>query len=167
MNGCGACGGVFLSPACAQKLAAALPKEAIDLSVTASKAARYRPDTAPPLRCPICAGVMQRIRAAKAGVDLDVCPQHGTFYDHEEVEKVTAAIQSSGWRSAAVGAGAVVAGGAVVGAVAASQMAPPGAGATALEVAGGVAETAGEVALDIGANVLLEGVFSILGSLFD
>lgn len=167
MNGCGACGGVFLAPVCAQKLAAALPDEAIKLSVNASQAARYRPDTTAPLSCPVCALEMKRIRAAKAGVDLDVCQQHGTFYDHQEVEKVTAAIRGSGWH-APVATGAVVAGAAVMGAVAASQMQPPpGTGTTALDVAGGVAETAGEVALEVGAEVVLEGVFAILGSIFD
>lgn len=169
MHGCGACGGVFLAPGCAQKLAAALPDEAIKLSVHASQAARYRPDTSPALSCPVCAQEMKRIRAAKAGVDLDVCQQHGTFYDQQEIEKVTAAIKSSGWHSPAVTTGAVVAGAAVVGgAVVASQLAPPPAtGTTALDVAGGVAETAGEVALEVGAEVVLEGVFSILGGLFD
>jgi hypothetical protein len=168
MNGCGACGGVFLAPACAQKLAAALPDEAIKLSVNASQAARYRPDTSPALACPVCAKEMKRIRAAKAGVDLDVCQQHGTFYNHQEVEKVTAAIKGSGWHAPAVATGAVVGSAAMVGAVAATQMAePPGTSTTALDVAGGVAETAGEVALEVGAEVVLEGVFSILGALFD
>lgn len=167
MNGCGACGGVFLAPGCAQKLAAALPDEAIKLSISASQAARYRPDTSPELHCPVCAQAMKRIRAAKAGVDLDVCQQHGTFYDHQEVEKVTAAIRGSGWHAPAVGA-AVVGAAVVGGAVVATQLAPPPVtGTTALDLAGGVAETAGEVALEVGAEVVLEGVFSILGSLFD
>jgi hypothetical protein len=162
MNGC-----VFLAPGCAQKLAAALPDEAIKLSVVASQAARYRPDTSPPLHCPVCAVEMKRIKAAKAGVDLDVCQAHGTFYDHQEVEKVTSAIKGSGWGAPAT-AGAVVGGAALVGVVAASQMAPPpGNGTSALEIAGGVAESAGEVALEVGAEVVLEGVFAIIGSLFD
>jgi Zn-finger nucleic acid-binding protein len=173
LHGCGACGGVFLAPACAQKLAAALPEEAIKLSVGASRAARYRPDTSPTLACPVCAKEMKRIKAARAGVDLDVCQPHGTFYDQQEIEKVTAAIKGSGWHSpslptGAIVAGAVLGGAAVVGgAVVASQVAPPATGTTALDVAGGVAETAGEVALEVGADVVLEGVFSILGSLFD
>ena len=170
MNGCGACGGVFLAPGCAQKLAAALPDEAIKLSVSASQGARYRPDTSPALHCPVCAQEMKRIKAVKAGVDLDICQQHGTFYDHQEIEKVTAAIRGSGWHaSPAVQTGAVVAGAAVVsGAVVASQLAPPpGTGTTALDVAGTVVEEAGGVALEIGAEAVLEGVFAILGSIFD
>lgn len=168
MNGCGACGGVFLAPACAQRLAAALPEEAIKLSVSASQAARYRPDTTRALHCPVCAQEMRRQKAAKAGVDLDVCQQHGTFYDHQEVEKVTAAIRGSGWHAPAVAAGAVVGSAAMVGAVAATHMAaPPATGTTPLDVAGGVAETAGEIALEVGAEAVLDGVFSILGSLFD
>ncbi len=168
MNGCGACGGVFLAPSCAQKLAAALPDEAIQLSVSASRAARYRPDTTPALSCPVCAREMTRIKAAKAGVDLDVCQQHGTFYDHQEVEKVTAAIKGGGWHAPAVATGVVVGSAAMVGAVAATQMAArPATGTTALDVAGGVAETAGEIALEVGAETVLEGVFAILGAVFD
>jgi len=171
LNGCGACGGVFLAPACARKLSEALPDEAIRLSSSAGSAARYHADTSPKLHCPVCAKEMQRIKAARAGVDLDVCALHGTFYDREEIEKVAAAIRGSGWHGA--GAGAAVAGGAAVGVVGGAALAahlaspPPAVGNSALDIAGGVAETAGEVALEVGAEVVLEGLFAVLGSIFD
>lgn len=94
MHGCGACGGVFLAPACEQRLTGLLPEEAIALSLAADRAAHHRPDTTLPLRCPACDHPMTRSRLAHAAVDLDRCDTHGAFYDREEIKRVTDAIRA-------------------------------------------------------------------------
>ncbi|WP_438022615.1 zf-TFIIB domain-containing protein [Sorangium sp. So ce233] len=178
LHGCGRCGGIWLGPACAQRLADALPGEASALAARASSRAAVDADVTPIVHCPVCAQPMQRTHAAAARLDLDMCGAHGTWYDRHELERVAGAIaaQRSRWRVGA-GAGAAVAGAAVAGAAVAGAAiagaAPAPSPAKAQQGAAGieeVAEVGVEVVAEGGAEAavdLLGGVLSLLGSLLD
>ncbi|AUX38901.1 uncharacterized protein SOCE26_002820 [Sorangium cellulosum] len=173
LHGCGRCGGIWLGLACAQRLADALPKEASVLAARASSRAVVDADVNPIAHCPVCTRPMQRTHAAAARLDLDMCGAHGTWYDRHELERVAGAIaaQRSRWR-VGVGAGAAVAGAAVAGAAVAGTVPAPAPaqaqqGAASFE---GVAEVGVDAVSEGGAEAavaLLDGVFSLLGSLFD
>ncbi|MCK6588608.1 MAG: zf-TFIIB domain-containing protein [Polyangiaceae bacterium] len=162
LHGCGRCGGVWLGSACARRIAEALPGDAIELAGRVSKNAKGEIQTHAPVACPICASPMTRTRAAAAGVELDVCGQHGTWYDRNELEQIAAALARSDWRSGttkrdktAVAAG--VAGAAIAaGAVAHAAESPQGAR---------VQEAVAETIVEVGAEVVLEGAFEIIGGI--
>jgi Zn-finger nucleic acid-binding protein len=175
LHGCAHCGGVWLGSACAMRVAEALPEDAIALAGRVSKSAKRGAETHAPVACPICSAPMTRTHAAAAGVDLDVCGAHGTWYDKDELEQIAKALSSSAWRSgpngkrrggtaavAGAAAGAALAAGAVAGA------APAGSNTSTLETA---AEVGAEIVVEGAAEVVLEGAFSvvgaILGAIFD
>jgi Zn-finger nucleic acid-binding protein len=186
LHGCGRCGGVWLGSACARRIAEALPGDAIELAGRVSKNAKGEVTTLAPVACPICSAPMTRTRAAAAGVELDVCGAHGTWYDRHELEQIAVALSHSAWRAgksntkrgkaaAAVGtvAGAALAAGAVAQATQGARGARP-----EESVAETVVEVGAEVVLEGGAEVaveaagaVLEGAFEvvggILGAIFD
>lgn len=185
LRGCNRCGGVFLSRACATHLAAQLPSLAIDVSARGSAHATHQPDLTRTLQCPGCRAPMHRTKVSAAGIELDHCPAScGTWYDRDEIKRVTDAIRSSGWgprRSGpgvgtAVAVGAAAVGVAAVGAVAidaASRNQGPGAESrseVAVDLVEGVAEIATEGVVEVAAEgtlTVVGGVFEILGGLFD
>jgi Zn-finger nucleic acid-binding protein len=149
LHGCGACGGVFLGQACARRLAEATPPEAVELAHRASASARYAPDLSAPLACPVCQGTMRRTHALRAGVELDACVTHGTWYDRDELRRVAEAIRASrgGFSQVAT--------------VAAPAVMPGSSGGeTALDVVS-------DLALSGAAELALEGVVGILGAIFE
>ena len=121
----------------------------------AAAAAVHRPDTAAALTCPHCARPMLRRRVERAQVDLDDCPEHGTWFDRGELQTVArtvAAMRAYGPRipggaalagAAAVGLTAGAAGAALATAPAAQQI-RRGAHSSAVEVAGDIALEAAE-----------------------
>ncbi|MFO0551075.1 MAG: zf-TFIIB domain-containing protein [Polyangiaceae bacterium] len=175
MHGCLLCGGVFLDTTAGRMFFERLPHDAVGLASSAASAARYTPRLDVELRCPVCQDAMKRVRAERAGVDLDKCEAHGTFYDREELSRVAAAIQGAGWGAqvpygaprpagASAVAPAVIAGGVVVAgatAVAVSQAGPPQ--EEQMSVLHGIAEVATQTSV-IGS---VFDVFSFFGDLFN
>jgi len=96
---------MFLAPADVDRLMSNLPDTA---PMRAGWEATRAADTRPPVPCPVCRGAMQRHHVKVAGVDVDRCPAHGTFYDRGEVERVVEALRATRWRAGA-GASAEVA----------------------------------------------------------
>lgn len=160
LHGCGGCGGVFLGPACARRLAEAQPPEAVALATQAGAGARYQPDLVPPLACPACQQTMHRTHAISARVEIDSCKLHGTWYDRGELERVAHAIRGSGW-------GAAVAPAAVIGAVTATPVAVRPHTRRSYDNRNQDTSTGAEIAADIGSAIVVESVFSIVWGLLD
>lgn len=186
-RGCAACQGVWLTPAAARRLIerpfgalGKLPR------ISAGNAA---------LRCPTCHKELERCGVAE--VEIDVCAEHGVWFDHREVERVHAAA-----RRPRVGDGLATAaaiGTAVVAEVATSIYAPlsrpeqrpvegtdvgviaDGAeivvdvGVTAIDVAVSSAEAVGSAVVEAGAieaasagvEAVGSGALEVLASLFE
>jgi Zn-finger nucleic acid-binding protein len=91
---CASCGGLWLSSVAARTVDAALNHEAVaaategDRSGVPATAAREDP----PLPCPECREVMARWPVA--GVEVDHCDAHGTFYDRAELKVVSEHLRS-------------------------------------------------------------------------
>lgn len=123
-------------------------RPSIGLSQSAAHSARAK-DLAEDgaINCPVCSEPLRRERVQNAWLDIDVCGLHGTWYDRGELERVarTAQISTQDWRSTPAPSGAAVA---------------LGAGAVGAYVAT-------DIALDVGAEVAVEGSFFLLELLFE
>ena len=99
LDQCHACGGVWVGQGNFEAMAAdkaergqvlgALPGAAQSRAV-AGEAVRYRP-------CPQCGKLMNRTNYARiSGVVLDVCKDHGLWFDRDELRQVLAFVEAGG-----------------------------------------------------------------------
>ncbi|MCC6648216.1 MAG: zf-TFIIB domain-containing protein [Polyangiaceae bacterium] len=176
MHVCLTCGGAFLDNATAARLLSMVPPTALASAGWLDERASREVDTAPAVACPVCQRTMGRVHVKAAGVDVDTCGAHGTFYDRTELVKVARACKRA--RVAPVATGAAVAAGAVgIAAISAAstdtaparnldpdvvEIGADVAGAAVEIVSEGVVEGAAEVVLG-----LLGGLLEALGSLGD
>jgi Zn-finger nucleic acid-binding protein len=96
---CHACGGLWLERAMFEQLGTSRERQGAVLGVlpaplapseTKLEPVRYRP-------CPTCAQRMNRVNYAKrSGVVLDVCKDHGIWFDKDELRRVLAFIAGGG-----------------------------------------------------------------------
>lgn len=95
---CGACGGLWLDTAAFDALCTDRERQAGVLAFRARPAApapveaavRYRP-------CPECGTLMHRQNFQRvSGVVVDVCRQHGTWFDADELRRIVEFIQGGG-----------------------------------------------------------------------
>ena len=76
--GCHNCGGVWLDIATARSLVAPLTDLGISTDPNAAR-----------LPCPVCRAVMGPRYSPTAGVEIDECPAHGAWFDHQELVRVS------------------------------------------------------------------------------
>jgi Zn-finger nucleic acid-binding protein len=92
IEGCAACGGVWLGPDAAvhvlRGLGDRLEHEIATASAGVAARAAVRPSDAGTRACPTCAQVMGRLEVARTVVDS--CPAHGTWFDRQEIASVIA-----------------------------------------------------------------------------
>jgi Zn-finger nucleic acid-binding protein len=96
---CLACGGLWLDRAIFEQLSANRERQGAILgalpaptapSVVSLEAVQYRP-------CPVCRQRMNRMNyARRSGVVLDVCKEHGIWFDKDELRRVLAFIAEGG-----------------------------------------------------------------------
>jgi len=79
--GCRNCGGIWLDIATARSLVAPLTDLGISTDPNAAK-----------LLCPVCGQVMGPRFSPTAGVEIDECPAHGAWFDHQELVRVSQAV---------------------------------------------------------------------------
>ena len=88
--GCESCGGVWLDDAAYEQVREHLFARILEKSSASTPAARCDQTT---LACPECSAAMAK--TSVAGVNLDHCPRHGTWFDPGELEGVCAAISQA------------------------------------------------------------------------
>lgn len=93
MLGCGRCGGVWLDNESAQRAVAAFDAAVVALADQASSRAAVTPETSALVSCPVCQKLMPRTRAPKSGIQIDVCTEHGTWFDRYELGIVLDALR--------------------------------------------------------------------------
>ncbi|MDR3685201.1 MAG: zf-TFIIB domain-containing protein, partial [Geothrix sp.] len=96
---CRACGGLWLDRAAFEQLGASRERQGAVLGalpapgappVASLEAVQYRP-------CPACRQRMNRVNyARRSGVVLDVCKEHGIWFDRDELRRVLAFISEGG-----------------------------------------------------------------------
>jgi Zn-finger nucleic acid-binding protein len=103
---CARCGGVWLNQELAEELSAALEQKIAlafeeEATLIGDEAARRAllpdVDTArADLPCPICRAPMQRVRIARAYLEVDSCSSHGTWFDRGEMQRVARSLKDCG-----------------------------------------------------------------------
>lgn len=170
MRGCGACGGVFLDNAAAARLMSLVPEDALQLAEGADAHAPRRLDTAAPVSCPICGRPMNRVHVKAAGVDVDTCGAHGTFYDRKELVTVARACKRARVATPVIAGAAAAAGVAGIAAIAAAHAEQPperNLGPDAVDTAMDVAEVAADAASEVDVGGVVEVAGDIIGGLFE
>ncbi len=92
LAGCGGCGGIWIDNEGARRVLASPHEVFGDL---ATRAAKNRATQAPPRsatpRCPTCQVGLDRVKAH--GLELDVCADHGTWFDAWELSRLVRALR--------------------------------------------------------------------------
>ena len=83
MLGCGICGGIWLDNAAAQKVTQHYSDRVVDLAARAAQNAQVKPDVRRSAKCAQCRAEMQR--RTFGTVSVDVCAEHGTWFDAGEL----------------------------------------------------------------------------------
>lgn len=83
LAGCGGCGGIWVDNASARKVLAQPEAIFADLARRAGTSARSRGSRGTSPACPVCTAVLDR--AVTRGIELDVCSDHGTWFDPFEL----------------------------------------------------------------------------------
>lgn len=175
LAGCGRCGGVFLDQASTRRAFERLEAEvqALSTQVSGARDAQVRVESSAPAGpCPVCAQPMTPRRVEMAQLTVDDCAMHGTWFDHDELERWMTALASM--RKSSISSGQVAIGAAAVtaGAVATMHAADAHAAADAAASsglsAGDVIETGVEV-VSAGADLaeIFGGLFELLTGIFE
>jgi Zn-finger nucleic acid-binding protein len=95
---CGACGGLWLDNAAFEALCADREQQAEVLAFRARAAVPAEVDTRIRYRtCPECGILMHRLNFRRvSGVIVDVCREHGTWFDADELRRIVEFIQGGG-----------------------------------------------------------------------
>jgi Zn-finger nucleic acid-binding protein len=92
--GCGMCGGIWLDNTSAQRVVTTLDTQVVELANRASAHASATPERLPAGRCAVCQCIMGRTRVTRLLVEVDVCPEHGTWFDRGELATILSALRS-------------------------------------------------------------------------
>lgn len=91
-HACPECGGVF-----ADRTAVAELSSGINGPVSARDNRARKPPTAENLKCPVCGQGMRRVNFSySAGVIVEVCGDHGTWFDALQIDRAAAFIAARG-----------------------------------------------------------------------
>jgi Zn-finger nucleic acid-binding protein/DNA-directed RNA polymerase subunit RPC12/RpoP len=88
LHGCGRCGGIWLDNASGQALVKRSETSTIELVERAGARARFDAERHPPVACPVCAAACARVVLDKGDAVVDVCGEHGTWFDRYELALV-------------------------------------------------------------------------------
>jgi Zn-finger nucleic acid-binding protein len=90
LAGCGGCGGIWIDNASARQVLSSPEAIFADLARRAGNNARSRrPRERAPV-CPVCPAVLDRV--VTRGIELDVCGEHGTWFDAFELAALVDAV---------------------------------------------------------------------------
>jgi len=101
MHCCFQCGGLFLDGVTSKRVVDALDPLAIEASNHAAKNARATVATDAIAPCPACSKPLDRMPIPAASVTVDVCREHGVWFDRDELHRVVSAVAPSATPAAA------------------------------------------------------------------
>ncbi|HEU4564567.1 MAG TPA: zf-TFIIB domain-containing protein [Gemmatimonadaceae bacterium] len=97
LSECGRCEGIWLDPRSFERLCSDREAQALLPGASREAEAPARADVVRYLPCPCCGGMMNRVNFARSsGVVLDVCREHGTFFDRDELHRTLRFIREGG-----------------------------------------------------------------------
>lgn len=87
---CLSCGGVWADVPASRQITTTVDRELVGMAKKVAEHAESTPDLEPlprrSRRCPICGGGLTAVRSAH--VSLDVCAEHGTWFDRDELGRL-------------------------------------------------------------------------------
>jgi Zn-finger nucleic acid-binding protein len=93
MLGCGRCGGIWLDNEAARRAIQTMDEAVLLLADQASSRAAFTVEVAGTAVCPTCQRSLARTRSPQSGIWIDVCPEHGTWFDRYELGVVLEALR--------------------------------------------------------------------------
>lgn len=94
VDACIACGGLFIDNAATQELIRTFDRDLVSIATTLGigKGETVGPGVMQKdLACPRCSGILAAVHLPGAGLALDVCAEHGTWFDANELPKAARA----------------------------------------------------------------------------
>lgn len=88
LAGCGECGGIWVDSKSIRLAMGRVDKRIEELAGRAAEHAVFHPDTSRPVACPVCHMSLRRVPLARAGLVVDFCANHGTWFDRAELGRV-------------------------------------------------------------------------------
>jgi Zn-finger nucleic acid-binding protein len=96
LDECTKCGGVFVDVALTNAIVRGPSRAVAEAIFKLSQVREFKTEAvSEPLSCPECGAQMQRQQIPSAVCDIDICPDHGTWFDAAEVYKVSKALASA------------------------------------------------------------------------
>jgi Zn-finger nucleic acid-binding protein len=103
MYTCDSCNGLWVDPDTLQRLVAERmkPNPMLGTGIAAPPTSHVKLETVQYAPCPVCNSLMNRVNFAHAsGVIVDVCTNHGTWFDSDELRRVLEFISAGGLEAA-------------------------------------------------------------------
>jgi Zn-finger nucleic acid-binding protein len=101
---CPKCAGLWVDTACLERICAERERQAAVLGMSQPAgvpAGGFTEEKVRYLPCPVCKKLMNRVNfAGYSNVIVDVCKNHGTWFDRDELRRVIEFIRSGGLESA-------------------------------------------------------------------
>ena len=98
VDACLSCGGLFIDNAASQEIVRTFDRDLVRVATTigigkgeAVGPGVYQKD----LTCPRCGGPLSPVKLPSAGAEIDICVEHGTWFDANELPKVARAYRRS------------------------------------------------------------------------
>jgi len=92
MHCCYTCGGLFLDGAASRRVVEAVDPSAMAAAQQASQSAQRAVATDAVAPCPVCTRALDRMPIPAASVTVDVCGEHGVWFDRDELQRVVQAV---------------------------------------------------------------------------
>lgn len=100
LSDCPACGGIWVDEASFRAIcdsASELPSGLGAAAIAAPRVGTGTSETVRYVRCPRCRTLMDRLNFARcSGVIVDVCREHGTWFDHDELRRIVHFLREGG-----------------------------------------------------------------------
>ncbi|MBI2390392.1 MAG: zf-TFIIB domain-containing protein [Deltaproteobacteria bacterium] len=92
MHCCFSCGGLFLDGDASRRVVDSVDPSAIAAADQVARSAQRPVPTEATAPCPACARPLDRMPIPAAGVTVDVCREHGVWFDRDELQRVVRAV---------------------------------------------------------------------------
>jgi Zn-finger nucleic acid-binding protein len=97
LNECGKCEGLWVDKFSFEQICTDREQQAAILGPAIKVPLSEGREKVRYIRCPECDELMQRMNfAGSSGVVIDLCPQHGTWFDNKELQRIIEFIRSGG-----------------------------------------------------------------------
>ena len=88
LHACVDCGGAWMDNAASQRIVQSFEHSTVVAAHGLGREANKPVDTKELLECPECHGALERVVPGGTKVEVDICREHGTWFDRHEIERI-------------------------------------------------------------------------------